>query len=352
MAEGSDTLAPSQPVFIRRCIQIRDAGLVIGGIAYAFGYLSRAVSAWENNLGPLPGARFDYLVAGALLLILPALLGLTLWLVWRSAKVLARMAANDPERRKTIGAAFGWAITGSILVFVLTIPWHSIIARIALILFSASMAYWLMYLFARERLATKSADAVENDVPTTGRHSVEPKPTVSAEETPSWGVRIRSWGVRFRRAGPIFGQALGNAFQASVGFAMIASIGLQILVLFLMSALLGSKALENLPPELGGVHPKWAILDLDTSNLSLRMQSKLVDATRDTSTASGVRASIPLEVYSTSGPWLVRIPSSDVPAARPSLRLEADAVRSVEWLSPKDVAAIERATSTRVSSAR
>lgn len=53
---------------------VRDLLLVVGGACYAVGYLVWSVNAWHRNLGLLPALRVQYLIAGAIPMLLVAAL--------------------------------------------------------------------------------------------------------------------------------------------------------------------------------------------------------------------------------------------------------------------------------------
>ena len=113
---GQEPTAPAlKKELFERVAGYQQVVVLLAGFAYAFGYASRALHAFEYNLGALPGVRFEYLVAGTLLLIPPIALCLILWGVWRSAKRLAALVAKDPKWKAGVPyALFGGFLLGTV----------------------------------------------------------------------------------------------------------------------------------------------------------------------------------------------------------------------------------------------
>src|SRR5947209_4483073 len=90
-----------------RLTRTRDVALVGFGAVYAFGYLARALHAWGNNLGVLPGVEIQYFVAGLLLLLPPALVLAAFFGSWRVFRGVASWESKQPGRRQRIDKVIG-----------------------------------------------------------------------------------------------------------------------------------------------------------------------------------------------------------------------------------------------------
>jgi hypothetical protein len=123
------------------------------------GYASRALHAHENNLGALPGVRFEYLVAGTLLLIPPIALCLSLWGIWRLAKCLAGWAAKGPKwdtgviKQQTSftkrQAGVGWALIGGFLLGMVTACFApEPVESVGIVVFMICIVFGLLFLSA------------------------------------------------------------------------------------------------------------------------------------------------------------------------------------------------------------
>jgi hypothetical protein len=266
--------------------------VLLAGFAYALGYASRALHAFENNLGALPGVRFEYLVAGTLLLIPPIALCLFLWGVWRSAKLLAAWAAKDQKRKAVVPKVLG----GGVLLGMVTVFVPDPVKTIGLFFFVGCFLYLILYF------------TVADESPSTS----EAKPE----------------RANVRRSQKIF-SGLGHAALYFWGASMALSIILMLVGAFALSLLYGAIAIRYVPQEFGGVKPKWAVLDLSPEQLSKELRSLI--ASPGENLDSKVVRSRPLEVFSTSEPWLVRLPSPGVREPPRSIRLDGKAVLSVEW---------------------
>ena len=104
------------------------------------------------------------------------------------------------------------------------------------------------------------------------------------------------------------------------------------LLTFFLAAFVGAYLLRFVPQEFGGVRPKCAVLDLAQDQLSPELAGLLLAPVLQRG-GSAVQRSRPLDVYSTSGPWLVRVPQAAASAPPHALRLPENVVRSVEWLA-------------------
>lgn len=271
----------------------QQAVLLLAGFSYAFGYASRALHAYENNLGALPGVRFEYLVAGSLLLIPPIALSLFLWRVWRSAKRLSEWAAEDPQRKDRVPHALSAGLLLGTVMLLFPYP-----ARTVGIFFvGGCFLYLLTYLAAA------------------GESAATPEPTESA----SVGRRrkVSRW--------------LGNAALYLWSAAVALWISLLLVGAFALAILYGAIALKHVPLEFGGVNPKCGVFDLSLEQLSAELRGLIVSPDEHLDQSSKVVRSRRLEVFSTSEPWLVRLPSPEAGVPPRSIRLDGKTVLSVEW---------------------
>ena len=272
----------------------QQAVLLLAGFAYGFGYLSRALHAYENNLGALPGVRFEYLVAGALLLIPPIALCLVLWGVWRSAKGLAGWAAQNPRRKAGVPNTL---IVG-VLLGMATVFLHGPVKSAGMFFGVGCFLYLLTYFAAGgESPATSDATTESGSV---GRRR-----------------KVLNW--------------LGDAALFLWSATVTLWIALLLVVVFAFAVLYGALALKRVPQEFGGVRPKCGVFDLSPEQLSAELRSLLASPGENLDPSSKVVRSRPLEVFSTSEPWLVRVPGPAVGVPPRSIRLNAKAVLSVEW---------------------
>lgn len=275
---------------------------VFGGLAYALGYVARALNAWEFNFGALPGARFDYLIAGVFLAFPVALLAGTLWLLYGVARRIRQWALDNASRTARTRDRYLPAVA---LASMLAVALDDLVA-------DEAVRRWVF--------ATAVAALVAATV--TGALLAPETPT----KRPGRASAAGTW------PGVLFG-AIARTVGAAVGALFTAYIGAVLILAFAAAALVGSQLLSKWPQELGGVKPKCAILDLAVDQLSPEVASMLAGPPADGAAASRIVRSHRLEVYSTSGPWLVRVPAAAASAPpRRSLRLPDQAVRAVEWV--------------------
>jgi hypothetical protein len=288
----------SPPPILERVKSAWEKVAVVSALAYALGYVARAIHAWDYNFGALPGARFDYLMAGLFLSIPVAVL---------AAAVLG-------GRKALLGLnAWAQANPGSAGVWQRRLLFPVLLASLALLLASDKLTFLAPAL--REALVPASATAFVLTAVLTG---------VLAPETPA-----RSSAFRPSTAGTI-SRWLGTAFS----YVVTGYFGVLFLLLFAVAALLGAELLTRWPQELGGVKPKCAVLDIAVNQLSPEMLSLLVPAQGNPAPGQEIARSHQLEVFSTSGPWLIRTPEPGASAPlRRSIRLAEQAVRSVEWVA-------------------
>jgi hypothetical protein len=298
MTRSDSPEATTEPTFKKGLFAgvagFKEGVLLLAGFAYAFGYLSRALHAFENNLGALPGVRFEYLVAGAFLLIPPTALCLLLWGVWRSWKRLVVWAAETPQRKRGVPMAlFIGFLLGGAMVF-LRDP-----------LKTAGM--WVLVGFAFSFILYFAAGG---------------EPLGNSDATTD-SASVGFWGK-------VLG-CLGDVALYLWGATLALQMGILLLLAFALAVLYGAIALKHVPQEFGGVKPKCGVFDLVPEQLSAELRGLIADPDDHLDPTSKVIRSRRLEVFSTSEPWLVRVPRK-APTEHPrSIRLDAKAVLSVEW---------------------
>lgn len=278
-----------------RVAAYQQTALLLAGIAYVFGYLSRALNAFDNNLGALPGARFEYLVGGILLLIPPVALCLFFWGVWRSVKMLAAWAAKVSGRKERVSNAL---LVSFVLAMIVGIAGDGWVNIVGMVVFSSSIIYFFIFHIVANESSSPSSATIESG-------NVE------------WWQKGLSW--------------TGKAALYVWSAVLVLLSGVFLLLLFVLAVGYGSIALKYVPQELGGVKPKCGVLDLSPEQLSPELRSLIVSPGDHLDPSSKVIRSRPLEVFTTSEPWLIRMPSpaDGVPAR--SIRLDGKAVLSVEW---------------------
>ena len=269
--------------------------LLLAGIAYVFGYLSRALNAFDNNLGALPGARFEYLVGGILLLIPPVALCLFFWGVWRSVKMLAAWAAKVSGRKERVSNALLVSFVLAMIVGIVGDGWVSIVG---MVVFLSSIVYFFIFHVVASESSSHSSSTIE-----------------------SWNV------VSWQKWLSWTGKAALYVWSA----LLVLLSGVSLLLLFVVAVGYGSIALKYVPQELGGVKPKCGVLDLSPDQLSPELRSPIVSPGDHLDPSSKVIRSRPLEVFTTSEPWLIRMPGPADGAPARSIRLDGKAVLSVEW---------------------
>lgn len=277
-----------------RVAAYQQTALLLAGIAYVFGYASRALHAFDNNLGALPGIRFEYLVAGTLLLIPPVALCLFFWGVWRSAKDLAAWAAKVPKRKERVSIAlFVTFVFGTIVA----VSGGDRVRIVGLVLLLSSAYFFVVLSITNESSSPSYA-------------------TIKSANVKWW----QKWLSRL-------GHGALNLWAAIITLLS----GLLLLLLFIVAVGYGSIALKYVPQELGGVKPKCGVFDLSPEQLSPELRSLIASPGDHLDPSSKVIRSRPLEVFTTSEPWLIRMPgpADGVPAR--SIRLDGKAVLSVEW---------------------
>ena len=292
--ERGSTAQPKKGLF-ERVAGYQQVVVLLAGFAYAFGYASRALHAFEYNLGTLPGIRFEYLVAGTLLLIPPVALCLALWGVWRSAKDLAAWAAKVPKRKDRVSIALFVNFILGVIVAVSAGGWVSIVG----IVFSVSSVPYLFMVLS------------------TANESSSPSDATIESATVKWWQKVLS--------------CLGHGALYLWGASLALLFGFLLLMLFALAVGYGAIALKYVPQEFGGVKPKCGVLDLSPEQLSPELRSLIASPGEHLDPSSKVVRSRPLEVFTTSEPWLVRLPSPAAGVPARSIRLDGKAVLSVEW---------------------
>ena len=161
MAESKNILLEPPPPILKKGLFERVAGyqqtaLLLSGIAYVFGYLSRSLNAFDNNLGALPGARFEYLVGGTLLLLPPVALCLFFWGIWRSVKMLAAWAVEVSGRKERVSRVL---LVSFVLAMVVGIVGDGWVSTVGMVVFSSIIIYFFMF----QMVANESSSASSND---------------------------------------------------------------------------------------------------------------------------------------------------------------------------------------------
>ncbi len=299
---------PRRKGLLERVAIYQQTALLLAGLMYALGYLPRALNAWENNLGALPGVRFDYVVAGALLLIPPVALCLALWGVWLSAKFLAAWAAKEPRRKVRVqNMLTGGMLLGMGMLSFFADP----VETVGAFLTGVSFLYLLIYLYAADRFSSTSETPTE-----AGKLLPSTSDTTESSRLGPWQKVLKG---------------LGRAVVWAWTGLMAAWIGLLLIGVFAIVVLIGAFAIKYVPQELGGIRPKCGLLDLSPEQLSPEIRSLIVSPGEPLDPSAKVIRSKPLEVFSTSDPWLIRVPNPAGVGPPRSIRLDGKAVLSVEW---------------------
>lgn len=243
-------------------------------------------------------ARFDYVVAGVLLLLPSAGLALCLWLLYVTGLKVKSWSAENAEKSNAIQTK----VLSSIFV-------------------TCDVVYF-------------------------GGKALPPSPTVELAQGAAASVFVVSMIVGGLLAAGTSRQSStrSGSVRASVqthplriveaiwSYVVIAYFGALLLASFFLTAFVGAYILRFVPQEFGGVKAKCAVLDLSRDQLSPELAALLIDSTTAPAPGSNVVRSRRLDVFSTSGPWLVRVPDNAASATMRSMRLSEPAVRSVEWL--------------------
>jgi hypothetical protein len=271
--------------------RVRDAALLLSGFVFAAGYAARAFHSWERELGVLPGAQFDYFVAGIMVLAPPTALVLAVWALWRLLKRLAGWAKSSPERTarmERVRGAVLLATAACVISAGLLKDRFPALEDPAMFGFVLGIFLIVLYSAAEGNDSSAASQA-----------------------------KARSRGLLSK----VFG---GVAYLFGVLFAL--NLGLLALSIFVLAVLMGPVTLARWPQELGGVSPKCAHLDLVHARLSPPVRGRLIDEKADL--RSEVVRSRPLELYSLNEPWIVKLPGTPPSVTH---RLDRDTVRSIVW---------------------
>jgi hypothetical protein len=287
---------------------------VISALLYAIGYAARASHAWEQNLGALPGVQFDYFMSG--LFICVPIVAFTVLLFFGKkfvAWLRAWAFANPGSALLVKNRILLPLLLGSIAIiilqgrFILQLPEHgALLQNIALFTFLAAF-----FLF--------SIVNIEEDIPA----------DTKAASTGNWLTNF------FRKVA-----ASANKFVTVVLTGYFGSI---VFAIYFAAAVYGAGLLGKWPQELGGVKAKCGVLDLAVEKLSPEMLTLMLplpasaQPKSNTADVHPVVRSRQLLVYSTAGPWLIRVadPGENEAGKAPrirSLRLPNESVLSVEWV--------------------
>jgi hypothetical protein len=282
----------------------RDIALVGFGGVYAFGYLARAVHAWDYNLGVLPGVELQYFVAGFVLLMPPALVVGALFGSWRLLQKYASWEEAEPRRRQRLDKVTGVLLLGGLLMFGGAslagrfVPIHPYIPNTAFAMFLGAMTI----IFG---LAIVRPDSVK-----TGHRSEA-----------SLGPRL-----------PVIRVLEGIGLFLS--WLFVVNFGLIVTLLLLTAMLLGAaKVLPVLPQALGGVAPRCAQLDVDASVLPRELLDALFkpDAVLDRAAPIQPRRSREVMVFhSGADAVLFKLPEAAT-AGGATYELKRAAINAVLW---------------------
>lgn len=281
----------------KRISAYRDAGVVLAGSAYALGFAARALHAYLNNLGSLPGARFEYLVSGVVLLILPAGLGLSVIILRTYAIRLAEWTEKGGKRADQTVQTITLSLLLSLALMI--ICWSTMLGTPVMILFAAVTLFCGLYFSNVQINESKSATS----------------PNAQTPKSKEWRLAAK----------------VGNLLLHLWGMLISINIAIMVLLLFLLAAWYGASALTRIPQELGGIQAKCGILDLVVDELSLELRALVIEPATLINPLAKIVRSKPMKVFATSGPWLVRVRDPLSSAHTRSLRIDSNAVRSVEW---------------------
>jgi len=294
VSEAPEHAAAAQ--VLDRAKQLWDRVAIAAGLAYALGYASRALHAYDFNFGALPGARFEYLVAGCVLFLPIAGLAVLGWGLYRLGAALKAWSQRDAARAQALQAR----LLGPLLT----------LCVLGLVLNQALPASWSVPGLARVMGPVIVVLVFLSAV--LGAHR-ERRAHASPTRKGAWRQVAHGVTVFWR-------------------WVMALYFGLLLLLIFLIATFAGALVLRYVPQEFGGVAAKCAILDLAADQLSPELAALLIEPALAPTQAAVLRSQR-VAVFSTAGPWLVRVPDPAASAAmRRSLRLSEQAVRSVEWV--------------------
>jgi hypothetical protein len=295
---ASDTALPRD-----RIKSTWDRLVILAGLAYGLGYFSRALHAWDSNFGALPGVQFDYLVAGFLLSLPVVVLSGAAWLIYKGSALLRAWGKQNRTEAIFLQARVLSPMAGvSAVVFVVSI-WF---------ITEESQQKWIQGICLAVILLGMALGAI---VTPENEHKHEPSPAPLTRRSPWFRLMHQCWGAL------VFLAAYGVKAYFVVTFFF----------LFFTAAFAGAAILRYLPQELGGVKPKCAILDIIVEQVSPELALILLPPS-GTAPVTKVVRSKQINVYSTTGPWLIRTPDASTTGQARSLRLSSSAVGSVEWL--------------------
>jgi hypothetical protein len=282
----------------------RDIALVGFGGVYAFGYLARAVHAWDYNLGVLPGVELQYFVAGFVLLMPPALVLGALFGTWRLLQRYASWEEAQPRRRQRLDNVLGVLLLGGLLIFGGAdlagrfVPIHPYISNTAFAVFLGAIT------------VTFGLAIVRPESMKTGHR---------AEASPG----PRHLVVRVLEGVGLF-----------LSWLFVVNFGLVVTLLLLSAMLLGAaKILPVLPQALGGVAPRCAQLDVDATALPRELVDALFkpDAVLDKAAAKQPRRSREVMVFhSGADSVLFKLPEAAT-AGGATYELKRASINAVLW---------------------
>lgn len=202
---------------------LRDLILVVAGACYGVGYLVWSVHAWLRNLGHLPALRFQYFTAGAIpILFVLALYGL-LWGLFRLRRVIASW--TDEQR------GFRWLVRRGILY--LAVASAAVFFITSLDWIEAMNVAWMDNLQKQSLIAVYISSFLMPPTAKPNRQNL----------SRWWRCVYHVTSINFLR-------------WLSAGYVVVLAVIGACLGLFWFILL----AYPQIPQELGGVHPRGAVI--------------------------------------------------------------------------------------------
>jgi hypothetical protein len=310
--------APGLEAWGARLVRTRDLALIGFAGVYAFGYLARALHAWEHNLGVLPGVELQFFVAGLVLLIPPALVALALLALWRLLGRVVRWEGDDAMRRTRNDTWTGALLTAGVLVVALAgaadAAWDGRVVPKAVTSTIAIIGIMMILIGFVTNVGLQFAR------PDRGEHDVAPSADTGR-------VGVLGW---VSRALELFGAVMNAVF--------VANLGLLVAWLLVLGMFFGAFGLlPRLPQALGGAKPRCAQFDVPPAALSKSLVHALfakqgagVDAA-----SRPLRSDAVLVYYSGSDALLFKLPADETGAGATSagatFELKRTAIGAISW---------------------
>ncbi len=276
----------------------RDTLLVSIAATYGLGYLAWSIFAWRQNLGLLPALDFQYMVAGA---------GLVLFIVFGVAVVRASISAGHLLETALSGIAAKHDM-GNLLIFVL-----GVIALVLFIILSADAGKLLIEIGEARR---SGVELVRADLALTYAFMrigfvailLTGLATILADLLASPKAVFRATGRR----------VLLTIFGGVAALLILATLAAYLLVIY-----------PGIPSEFGGLRPRCAFLDVDRALISNETYTTLFNDVSPVRTTDVVR-SIRLTVYFANNQYLLVRPIDEGPDS-PTIQIRSDTISLVTW---------------------